>query len=354
MAENSKIEWTDHTVNFWNGCTKVSPGCANCYAERRDAHYFPTVCKDERAPGEEAKPSHWGVNAARMLRVEAAANEAMRYERRAVKECRRFRVFTNSLADFFEDRRDLDAARATALESMFRTPHLDWIVLTKRPEEMLALLKRAERDTDSTGCSDWIRRWLGWGQERPTPPANVWLGTTVEDQERADVRIPALLRVPAAVRFLSCEPLLGPVDLGRVVIQDGDTLGDALYHQGRGAGLDWVICGGESGPGARPLHPSWARSLRDQCEVAGVPFMFKQWGEWAPMSYQDVQTSGHLASGYVAPDGGSLPSPGNGFCHGPRQLEEMGCACVARVGKKTAGRLLDGIEHLGYPTQAQV
>ncbi|BDU76233.1 DUF5131 family protein [Mesoterricola sediminis] len=289
-------------------------------------------------------PGHWGQDAPRRMRVDAASREAMRYERQAVAMGTRFRVFTNSMADFFEDRRDLDADRAKALEVMFRTPHLDWLILTKRPEAILGLLKRAERETDSTGCSDWIRRWLGWGQNRPIPPTNVWLGTTVEDQERANQRIPYLLRVPSAVRFLSCEPLLGPVDLTRLgsgldalkprlITSNGAFLQhpDPRVPSSGGTwayGLDWVICGGESGPHARPMHPGWARGLRDQCAAARIPFLFKQWGEWVPEDQEPW--SGKRCER---------------CCPWPEDRTS-----AAKVGKHLAGRVLDGIEHNGYPT----
>ena len=322
MAENSKIEWCDHTVNFWWGCTKVSPGCLNCYAEKQDAHFHPHLAPKDRFQGERALSSHWGPNAPRMLRAQAGASEAIRFERQAVAQGRRFRVFTNSMADFFEDRRDLDGARVIALETMFLTPHLDWLILTKRPESILALLKRAEQNTDSTGCSDFIRRWLGWGEERPKPPANVWLGTTAEDQERAMQRTWDIIKVPASVRFLSCEPLLGPIDLH---LEDFWTGYTKLKER-----LNWVICGGESGPGARPMHPNWARGLRDQCEASGVPFLFKQWGEYFPLGPEDPRFNQNRPM--TLPD---FP--------GPEKLR------LVRVGKKTAGRLLDGVEHLAYP-----
>ncbi len=320
MAENSKIEWTDHTVNFWWGCSKVSPACAHCYAEGQAARFHAGL---------------WGPDGERRVRVEAARREAMRYERRAVAEGRRFRVFTNSMSDFFEDRRDLDGARLEALDVIRQTPHLDWLILTKRPEKIRDLLRNAMADAMDAGRED-LATWIdAWDFGRPAP-ANVWLGTTVEDQERADLRIPVLLVVPAAVRFLSCEPLLGPVDLTSL---DASGELDALrgtFDDGgldtpiiRGPKLDWVICGGESGPHARPMHPDWARSLRDQCAAAGVPFLFKQWGEWIH-----------------SPDG--VCRPGCDL----RLFPDLH-ATFDKVGKKAAGRLLDGVEHNGYPEVAR-
>lgn len=327
MAENSKIEWTDHTVNFWWGCEKVSPACANCYAEGQAARFH---------------PGHWGPGSMRWTRITQARNEAMRYERQAVKEVRRFRVFTNSMSDFFEDRRDLDGARLAALDVIRLTPHLDWLILTKRPGAIMGLLRAAETDAAGSGLSDWLRDWL-----KGKAPANVWLGTTVESQGYAILRISDLIRVPAAVHFLSCEPLLGPVDLeatnafGRQKLWKEDQCLYAEvaynYHNLQIPGIDWVIAGGESGPHARPMHPNWARSLRDQCAAAGVPFLFKQWGEWAP-AMGDLWW--HAIDGcpqFITRAGGvGTHAFGDGYG-------------AVRIGKKAAGRLLDGIEHNGFP-----
>lgn len=328
MAENTAISWCDHTVNFWIGCSKVSPACMNCYAEGQATRFF---------------PGHWGSDAPRHLRVDAARLEAMRYERRAVKDGRRFRVFCASMSDFFEDRRDLDGARLEALDTIRQTPHLDWLVLTKRPDKIRDLLRNAMADAMDAGREE-LATWIdAWDFNRP-PPANVWLGTTVEDQERADLRIPALLQVPAAVRFLSCEPLLGPVDLSRAsgpfqpfrsIWWDTKTSGG---RPPQGHGIDWVICGGESGPKARPMHPDWARGLRDQCASAGVPFLMKQWGEWAP-------AMGDLW--WHPLDGG----PQFRTRAGGRDTHAFGDGCygAVRIGKKAAGRLLDGVEHHAFP-----
>lgn len=322
VAENSKIEWTHHTVNFWWGCSKVSPACANCYAEGQAARFYSGL---------------WGKEGERRIRMEAARLEALRYERRAMKEGCRFRVFTNSMSDFFEDRRDLDDARYYGLGTMFETPHLDWLVLTKRPERISDLLLRVHTMDGVDPRSPfgiWLGSWLNGH-----PPANVWLGTTVEDQDSATLRIPELLRVPASVRFLSCEPLLGMVDLEipnafrrqRLWKEDQCLYAEVAYNYPnlQVPGIDWVICGGESGPKARPMHPDWARSLRHQCAEVGVPFLFKQWGEWI-----------------LSPD--AVCRPGCDLRYFPDLL-----ATFDRVGKKVAGRLLDGMDHSEYPvTQA--
>ncbi|WP_306600735.1 DUF5131 family protein [Geothrix sp. 21YS21S-2] len=353
MAENTKIEWCDHTVNFWWGCTKVSPACLNCYAERQDAHFHPHLAPRDRFQGEKALSSHWGPAAPRLVRVEAATREAMKYERQAVALGRRFRVFTNSMSDFFEDRRDLDQARLQALEVIRLTPHLDWLILTKRPEAIVGLLKRAEGATPSSGMSDWLRNWLNG-----IPPANVWLGTTVENQEMVEPRIWELIRTPAAVRFLSCEPLLGPLELRLMEQWLGFTQARSLIH--------WVICGGESGPGARPMHPNWARGLRDQCQEAGVPFLFKQWGEWGA-SAQHMSTGEPVFRVFENADhwwakGPTWMSKGDILLDAAGEhLRNSGDLMLSRyppftamrkLGKTRAGRLLDGVEHNGYPDPA--
>lgn len=225
-------------------------------------------------------------------------------------------MFVCSLADLFHD--DVpDEYIARVFAVMALTPEVTYQVLTKRPARMRALLASGTfagmvwRDVDDPS----------W------PLPNVWMGVTVEDQERADQRIPILLDTPAAVRWLSCEPLLGPVDLDATGMGVTGTSGP----ESRPSAVDWVVAGGESGPNARPMHPSWARSLRDQCASAGVPFLFKQWGEWVTESQ--------------APDDITLPATSR-LPFGNRH------PAVWRVGKKRAGRLLDGIQHDGYPRGA--
>ena len=360
MAEYTAISWCDHTVNFWWGCEKVSPACANCYAEREDARwhirtYRQTGNWEGFSEGVHGKGMHWGPDAPRLLRAERARQEAFRYQRRAVKEGRRFRVFTNSMSDFFEDRSDLDAARLEALDVIRQTPNLDWLILTKRPESVLGLLSKADDDCFvGTGeqvrldLGDWIHAWL-----IGAPPANVWLGTTAEDQERADQRIPALLQAPAAVRFLSCEPLLGPLSFrweSWAHKATGETYRQYLERNGRIdqyealRKFDWVIVGGESGPKARPMHPDWVRLLRDQCAEAGVPFHFKQWGEWSPEGPLDTRIQcaidyrGRTAKGGLRQNFPPAASSADIWHH------------LYRVGKARAGRLLDGIEHNAFPT----
>lgn len=226
MGENSKIEWCDHTFNPWEGCTKVSEGCKNCYAEALTKRFGRT---------------QWGPTALRRRTSDSNWRKPLAWNRKAEQEGCRYRVFCASLADVFEWNPQVEEWRFDLFIMIDQTPYLDWLLLTKRPEHIMYVL-RSEFNSASF-------------------PSNVWLGTSVENQAAADKRVPELLNAPATVRFLSCEPLLGPVDLSQ------------WLHR-----ISWVIVGGESGTQARPMDPDWARSLRDQCQAAGVPFLFKQWG----------------------------------------------------------------------------
>ncbi len=228
MGKDSRIEWTDHTFNPWWGCTKVSAACTNCYAE---------------AWAKRVGSKVWGAGADRRFFGDAHWQEPLRWDRAAAAQREAHRVFCASMADVFEDRRDLDAHRERLAGLIAATPNLNWLLLTKRPQKAAQL-------------APWGSAW----------PANVWLGTTVESQRWVSKRLPEIAAVPARVRFLSCEPLLGALDLQ-------PWLKSAVH---------WVIAGGESGARARPTDPAWFRVLRDQCIAAGVPFHFKQWGDWAP------------------------------------------------------------------------
>lgn len=288
--KNSRIEWTDHTFNPWIGCTRVSPGCANCYAESLDHRWG----HDSWGPGKPRRRTS-AANWKQPLRWNE--EQQTRYLERHAGEPipDRPRVFCASLADWLDDEVPIEWL-ADLLDLIRRTPNLDWLLLSKRPQNWRARLDAcysANAVNVEEYSSDLALFILDWIEGHP--PANVWLGTTVEDQRCADDRIPHLLSIPARVRFLSCEPLLGPVDIHA---------GEKRPIGMRGY-FDWVICGGESGPKARPMHPHWARSLRDQCAAAGVPFLFKQWGE-----------------------------------HDERTI---------RMGKKLSGRLLDGREHDEFP-----
>lgn len=247
MAENSKIEWTDHTFNPWIGCTKVSDGCKHCYAENLMATRYKRV--------------EWGTQGKRVRTSEANWKKPLAWNKKAEKLGVRYKVFCASLADVCEIKKDqpeIDWWRNELGGLILETPNLDWLILTKRPENF----------------NELFGYMFPFGY-----PKNIWVGTSVENQEQADKRIPELLNIPAKVRFLSMEPLLGPVDLGLMGTVPSDIRPNytATYDL-----IDWVIVGGESGANARPMHPKWARSLRDQCVEAGVPFLFKQWGEWHP------------------------------------------------------------------------
>lgn len=244
----------------------------------------------------------WGPNGTRQRTSENNWRQPLLWNRRAEKAGERRRVFCASLADVFEDRDELHGWREDLFKLIDETRWLDWLLLTKRPEKIQYLHR--------------IARGYSIGDYGPIP--NLWLGTSVENQEAADDRIPHLLQVPAVVRFLSCEPLLGPIELREWHLFHH--IAQLSYQLPQ---VDWVIVGGESGPHARPMATDWARSLRDQCQAAGVAFHFKQWGEWAPIDPGDYVNC-------------------STFC-------ELDGKRFAKIGKHAAGRLLDGIEHNGYP-----
>jgi protein gp37 len=345
MGENTKIEWAHHTINFWWGCEKVSEGCANCYAESMSSRFGDL----------------WGKTKPRRL-INSAVETALRLNAKAEKDAIRQRVFSQSMSDIFEtdhgqpiinmngERLYVDGddnipmtlthMRSIAFNIIDKTPHLDWLLVTKRPENIT-------RMWPAYFPGGYIPEAGAMNQQGPR--SNVWLLTSVENQEQADKRIPELLKCRdlAPVLGLSCEPLLGPVDL----TEDenylnpecwGDCACDSAYgydagcrrHGGDGTlerHLDWVIAGGESGNGARPMHPGWAQSLRDQCQSADVPFFFKQWGE-----YCDERSLENLPCGVLAPEA-TLPFTPEDLCP------------MYRVGKQRAGRILDGRTHNEFP-----
>ena len=390
MAETSKIEWTDATWNPITGCTIVSEGCRNCYAARLAA----TRLKDH--------PSRAGlarVNAAGEAKFTGAVrlnqdwlDQPLRWKRsRRIFVCAHGDLFHEGVADEWIDR--IFAVMALAHWHTFQ-------VLTKRPERMRAYMNTAagriadtiiglRRERGDTGCVVPLPHISPGAPWWPLP--NVWLGVSVEDQATADERIPPLLDTPAAIRFVSAEPLLGEIDLERVLwfagaYSDGEHRVDVLRkgywntegyrfgspsaklgapkgcftnHSDMPARLDWVIVGGESGPGARPIHPDWARSLRDQCKAAGVAFHFKQWGEWLPFSQcrtseqreavsQTTIRSNKTGDGSQTYFGRALARHADGHlvtATTPGIRPEQ----INRVGKARAGRLLDGVTHEGFP-----
>lgn len=305
MGETTKIEWCHHTWSPWWGCVKVSAGCANCYADALSNRWGLKI---------------WGQDADRRFFTDHHWNEPVKWNKAAAAAKVRRRVFP-SMCDPFEERPDLDEPRERMFKLIDATPHLDWLLVTKRPEHIRSM-------------------WPGALYRR-----NVWLITSVENQAVADVRIPWLMtaRNLVPVLGLSCEPLLGNINLKSLSFGDGNTA-DCLNHvatdiwnksgnKTRNWGrIDWVIVGGESGPKARPMHPAWARWIRDQCQTSGCPFFFKQWGEFRPIDMPWEQDSpSRLANNetWLNLAGGS------GF-HGDQVWR------VRRVGKKNAGRELDG------------
>lgn len=293
MAENSHIQWTTHTFNPWIGCSKVSPGCAHCYAETLDRNRY---SKTLDGGSKEAPVSHWGPGAPRHRTSDSNWKQPLKWNRQAAEKCCghceydeadgslieqcekcrvRPRVFCASLADWLDDEAPIEWL-ADLLKLIHDTPNLDWLNLTKRPENFFPRLRLAEEKIrklhlnrkDLEALATWIADWING-----SPPSNVWIGTTVEDQLRAEERIPELLKIPACVRFLSCEPLLTPLNLDRVMDDELGAEWNTLEM-----GINWVICGGESGKGARKFNPEWARSLRDQCQCDGVAFFMKQFG----------------------------------------------------------------------------
>lgn len=343
VADRSAIEWTDATWNPVRGCSRVSAGCENCYAERQALRFSGVGQPFE---GLVRKVNGHAAWTGKIELAAALLDQPLRW-----REPRR--IFVNSMSDLFHENVPDDwIDRIFAVMAL--CPQHTFQILTKRPERMLAYcgsdaaLGRVAAEI--ARCIDGVE---GASAElvhnddglRGICLSNVWLGVSVEDQAAADERIPLLLRTPAAVRFLSCEPLLGPVDLRQVAAKSCDYSNgviaiDALTgdHVGRYAKdgtelfrervlypIRWVIAGGESGPRARPMHPDWARSLREQCAAAGVPFFFKQWGEWAPADEYASEVQEHY-------DVLGRSAPG----------------CI-RVGKKRAGHLLDGVEHHAFP-----
>lgn len=324
MGINSAIEWTTHTFNPWWGCTKVSPACDHCYAE--------TWAK---RTGFEI----WGQDATRRFFGDKHWAEPLKWSRDAEKTGERSRVFCASMCDILEDRRDLDASRQRLWDLIEETPFLDWLLLTKRPQSYQRMLPAAWR-------------------ENPRP--HVWLGATVESPEYL-WRVVYLLVVRAAVHWISAEPLLASVDFKPHLfrLKCGACRTELWPSQFRGEcpvcgngtvqeipGLGLIIVGGESGPKARPSHPRWFRDVRDQCVAAGVPYFFKQHGDWA----SEAATIGDAQPESIGPDRARWISPDGVVSPTGEGLMKKGDALVVRVGKKIAGAILDGREWRELPT----
>jgi protein gp37 len=319
MGDKTGIEWTDATWNPVTGCTKVSPGCDHCYADTfaerwrgTPGHYYENGFDVELRPDKLELPLRW---------------------------TKPRRIFVNSMSDLFHDAIPEDYI-CQVFGVMARSRRHTFQILTKRHGRMRSLLKSG---AFWAGVSHHAGRYLVTAPPLP----NVWLGVSAEDQQRADLRIPALLDTPAAVRWVSAEPLLGPIDLDncsgyQAVTDEPDP---TLTY------LDWVVVGGESGHGARPMHPQWARSLRDQCQQAGVPFLFKQRGEWSWNEPGQFQLPAKPYTARVAvmhPAGMVAMTKGNDF--DPLTVgHDFWCTRIERVGKKLAGRELDGRTWDQYP-----
>ncbi len=256
MGVETKIQWCHHTWNPWRGCVHDSPGCDNCYAELLSFRN-PTVLGE------------WGPNGKRAIAAESYWDLPRKWNEAARKAGERRRVFCLSLGDVFEDRAELVEPRARLFAMIERTHNLDWLLLTKRPQNVERLIKPLE--------SKWYPDMPLW-ETFPLP--NVWLGVSVEDQQRADQRIPTLLRIPATVRFLSVEPLLESVDLrffDSMIVDIAREMATRAPRK-RPNGVSWAIVGGESGSNARPCDVAWVQSVVAQCREAGVAPFVKQLG----------------------------------------------------------------------------
>lgn len=339
------IEWATDVWNPTTGCDRVSPGCDRCYALTMARRLKGMGSAKYQRDGDPATSGPgFGI-------TEHATSLTAPLGWRKPR-----RIFVNSMSDLFHAGvSDEFIARVWAV--MAATPQHTYQILTKRHGRMRSLLSSEAFDLAVAAKWEKLGARAGALDEDHTPPyplRNVWLGVSVEDQKRADLRIPALLDTPSAVRFLSCEPLLGPVDLLGQPDHGCDEAGPAITHDGytirtdygtgtehdcdHQVGIDWVIVGGESGPGARPMHPGWARQLRDQCTAAGVPFFFKQHGQWGPVDNHRQWFHGarwiDTAGQFVEVD-----EPHDLDAHQAAGLQLMQSS---REGKKATGRELDG------------
>lgn len=345
MAKDSLIEWCRHTFNGWIGCTALSPACDHCYA---------------KALAERFKWAKWGAGQPRHRTSEATWRQPLAWNRAAQLAGERHRVFANSLSDVADAEVPMEWF-VDLMELIGQTPHLDWMLLTKRPKVLKERLEdpacRAAylHGRRAAGMKDSLTSWRF---------PNIWVGTTAEDQKMADLRIPQLLAIDAVIHFVSCEPVLGPVDLSKfllIIARKSASVGITRWPMAPleilRQPLRLVIAGGESGHSARPMLVDAARSLRDQCAASGTAFFFKQWGEYLPV--------GQSLPGFGKVLGGTAVKPGRMKLHyagAPKHppthaFAERGVEAISaadgrltfRVGKKAAGRLLDGREHNAMP-----
>lgn len=344
------------TFNPWIGCSKVSPGCLHCYAAELDLRRFSKTLGEAT---KEAPIVHWGKGAPRWRTSEATWKNPPKWNRQAQALGTRLRVFCASLADWLDDEVPLEWL-ADLLSLVRSTPHLDWIFVSKRPENwrdrMLAI---------SDGLFGCDVRWFARDWLNGEAPRNVWFIVSTEDQQRADERIPVMFEISAVVHGISAEPLLGPVDLTRW-LTFFKTVGNTDTITNRQA-LNWVIVGGESGDDVktpdgkiisriRPMNPNWARSLRDQCGAAGVPYFHKQWGEWLPGKFDRRKGKMICEPTVTGQEIGRI------FWTNSRapavylwdEADHYWTHASARVGKAEAGKLLDGREHNATPNTDEV
>lgn len=363
MSAQTNIEWCDSTFNAWRVCTPTGPGCDHCYAAalskrtggpayEQGVPRVRTSALNWKIPrtwnrqvfwecaecGHRGEDKRGGDLSRRPVECPACGKNALKLARR--------RVFCLSLGDWLD--KEVSIAWLVDLLDLIReTPNLEWLLLTKRIgmwRNRLDLAGGFARDTGRPELAKWIGGWL-YG----APPDHVTIGITVVNQPEYDRDIGKVLRTPAARRFLSIEPMLGAIDMR----MGGASLPD--YSEQRPLPrIDWVICGGESGPKARPMHPDWARSLRDQCAAAVVPYLFKQWGEW-------TEVDSGMAEPLVAREGdpefdtelakhaGFISLAGHFVTDPDDMVEGVPYRGLIRPGKKAAGRLLDGVEHNGFP-----
>jgi protein gp37 len=311
MGQTTEILWADHTFNPWWGCHKISEGCAHCYADTFSKRVGFKI---------------WGQDADRRMFTDDHFKDPIKWNKAAEKAGVMRSVFCGSMCDIFEDRMDLDTPRMRVFRMVPETPNLLWLFLTKRPEKALQLLPSA-----------WVGNW----------PRNVKVGVTIENQARLDERMEVVRslhrRFPGISVFASCEPLLSPLDWQE---PEWRKMGPNVNPNGYLQYLDWVVAGGESGPGARPCHPDWARKLRDDCANRDdmcrpwpLPFLWKQWGDLIPVEWHGRgQWVGQNGISYsVGPDPKHFELPDGHHIN------------AFRVGKVSAGRLIDGKEHAQFP-----
>ncbi|WP_192183295.1 DUF5131 family protein [Mesorhizobium amorphae] len=371
MADKSAIEWTDATWNPVVGCSIVSPGCTHCYAMSMAAR-IEAMTAALQAKGQTGAPHYVGttkkVNGHTVWTGKLAlAPDHILTEPLAWRTPRR--IFVNSMGDLFhEDVPDAWIDKVFAIMAL--APQHTFQVLTKRAKRMREYFEKIDQELRSAGEQGYAPRRLDQlacdisrspraaDTDWPLPGVpdwplpNVWLGVSAERQREADERVPELLATPAAIRFVSAEPLLGPINIIDAMWAGQDPASSHLEET-----IDWIIVGGESGPDARPMHPAWARSIRDQCHRVSAPFFFKQWGAWADSSDAPDLVEGREDL-IFAPDGKVLGAGGRLGRKMQGSVEPdwraLGGAWMTLTGKKAAGRLLDGVEHNAMPELREV